>query len=158
MRIYLSLCLALMFSGLKPIISSCSGFRNGMYSPGYSSNLINNPIVVDYSRPSPNYNERGSNAISTLVMHYTVADLERSLQILTDASRPARVSAHYLVPKRAIGDQRKVYSLVPQAKRAWHAGVRQWGAFNDVNSTSIGVKIVNVGYEDVAGKRTWDPF
>ncbi|MGI2298519.1 N-acetylmuramoyl-L-alanine amidase [Candidatus Cardinium hertigii] len=114
----------------------------------------NESITIDYSHPSPNCNQR----ISTLVMHYTALDLEESLSVLTDASQSRRVSAHYLVPKTALDGQRKVFNLVPDHKRSWHAGVSEWRKRTNLNDTAIGIEIVNLGYKDENGKRIWEPF
>ncbi len=50
------------------------------------------------------------------------------------------VSAHYLIS--AAG---KVFALVPEDLRAWHAGAGRWGAVADVNSRSIGIELANPG-------------
>ncbi|TSJ80981.1 MAG: N-acetylmuramoyl-L-alanine amidase [Candidatus Cardinium sp.] len=153
--------LRLTFTGLLLILSSCNGLRNGMYGAESSSNSINDPIVMDYSHPSPNYNERSSSIpLKIIVAHYTVGDLQSSLNTLTDPSPVGhgRVSAHYLVPKAAIDNQRKVFGLVPEDKRAWHAGVGQWGIYGDVNDVSVGIEIVNSGYKELENRRAWDPF
>ncbi len=74
-----------------------------------------------------------------IVLHYTVLDLEASLDRLCDPE--AEVSAHYVIcPKGS------VIPLVDEARRAWHAGAGRWGDVTDVNSRSIGVELVNDGY------------
>jgi N-acetylmuramoyl-L-alanine amidase len=50
------------------------------------------------------------------------------------------VSAHYLV-----GRDGRLWQLVCERARAWHAGAGAWGAVRDVNSASIGIEIDNSG-------------
>src|SRR5512143_1087954 len=92
-------------------------------------------------RPSPNFNERRPNLV---VLHHTGSDTaERALRTL---SSPAlEVSAHYLV-----GRDGTVYQLVDERARAWHAGAARWGAITDVNSSSLGIELVNDGEEPYA--------
>lgn len=91
--------------------------------------------------PSPNFGERKEGAVPTfLVMHYTACPTDDALFTLT--SKAKQVSAHYLVPPE--GD--KVYSLVNESQRAWHAGKSFWKEIEDVNSSSIGIENVNWGY------------
>jgi len=93
-------------------------------------------------RPSPNHDSRGtSSRIDMLVLHYTgmrsaVAALDR----LCDPA--ARVSAHYLVEEDGV-----VWRLVPETRRAFHAGLSCWEGERDLNPVSIGVEIVNPGHE-----------
>lgn len=74
-----------------------------------------------------------------VVLHYTaMATAEAALERLCD---PAfEVSAHYL-----IGRDGRVWHLVDEADRAWHAGAGAWGAVTDVNSRSVGIEIDNDG-------------
>jgi N-acetylmuramoyl-L-alanine amidase len=93
-------------------------------------------------RPSGNYDERRPNFV---VLHYTSNDnAEQALRTLTDPV--ARVSAHYLIARDG-----KIYSLVDERARAWHAGVSYWGGNRDMNSASIGIELDNDGDEDYAG-------
>ncbi|WP_010598185.1 N-acetylmuramoyl-L-alanine amidase [Rickettsiella massiliensis] len=69
-----------------------------------------------------------------------------------------RFSAHYLIPETDIDGQRKIFQLVKENERAWHAGVSSWGKRKNINDTSIGIEIVNLGYKEEEGKRTWYPF
>ena len=110
------------------------------------------PYVIDTDYSSPNINER----IRFLVLHYTAEDFESSLKTLTDPKR--QVSAHYLVPERSFDGKCKIFQLVPEEKRAWHAGVSAWQDRVNLNDTSIGIEIVNLGYIDKEGERTWIPF
>jgi N-acetylmuramoyl-L-alanine amidase len=54
----------------------------------------------------------------------------------------ARVSAHY-----TIDEDGTVYAMVPEARRAWHAGVSYWAGARDINARSIGIELVNPGHE-----------
>ncbi|PVX50073.1 N-acetyl-anhydromuramyl-L-alanine amidase AmpD [Balneicella halophila] len=90
--------------------------------------------------------------IKILVMHYTVADYPSSIQILTKK----QVSAHYLVGDDAL--ENKVYQLVREDKRAWHAGVSYWQGRTNLNDSSIGIEIVNKGFIEKDGERIFFPF
>jgi N-acetylmuramoyl-L-alanine amidase len=97
-------------------------------------------------RPSPNHDSRGeviagTPRIDTLVLHYTgmqgaVAALDR----LCDPD--AKVSAHYVVDEDGT-----VWRLVPEERRAWHAGASSWLGQTGLNAVSIGIEIVNPGHE-----------
>ena len=90
--------------------------------------------------PSPNWNERRL-PVSMVVLHYTgMKTADEALERLTDAK--SEVSAHYL-----IDEQGTVTRLVPEDKRAWHAGQAYWRGITDVNSASVGIELVNPGHE-----------
>jgi len=76
-----------------------------------------------------------------LLLHYTgMESMEAAKERLSDPEGP--VSAHYL-----IDEDGTVFDLVPEDKRAWHAGVSFWDHESDINSVSIGIEIVNPGHE-----------
>ncbi|MGY4814402.1 N-acetylmuramoyl-L-alanine amidase [Pseudomonas chlororaphis subsp. piscium] len=99
------------------------------------------------SHPSVNFDER----VQFVVVHYTSASMERSLQLLTHG----QVSSHYL-----IGDDKAatIYKLVDEQYRAWHAGESQWQGRTWLNSSSIGIEIVNPGFRDLPTGRVWYPY
>ena len=92
--------------------------------------------------PSLNYGERrDGRQPDMIVLHYTgMPDVEGAIARL--CSPGTDVSAHYIV----LEDGRIVQS-VPEAKRAWHAGVSSWAGEDDINSCSIGIEIVNRGHD-----------
>lgn len=91
--------------------------------------------------PSFNFNDRPDEAISVLVLHYTgMRSLEDALDKLSKAE--GKVSCHYLVSEK--GD---IYAMVPEEKRAWHAGVSHWRGRDNLNDISIGIEIENPGHE-----------
>jgi N-acetylmuramoyl-L-alanine amidase len=90
--------------------------------------------------PSPNFNERKL-PIGLIVLHYTgMEDGPAALAKMRDPA--AQVSAHYMV--EADG---RIFALVDEDKRAWHAGVSSWRGESDINSSSIGIEIVNGGHD-----------
>lgn len=93
-------------------------------------------------RPSPNHDARpASQAVDILVLHYT--GMRSAAEALDRLADPAsKVSAHYL-----IDEDGTVWAMVPEARRAWHAGVSSWAGATDINARSIGIELVNPGHE-----------
>ena len=90
--------------------------------------------------PSPNFDTRTAPP-SLLVLHYTgMQSGEAALERLRDPE--AKVSSHYLVEEDG-----RVFRLVAEERRAWHAGVSFWRGRRNVNGESIGIEIVNPGHE-----------
>jgi N-acetylmuramoyl-L-alanine amidase len=92
--------------------------------------------------PSPNHGPRkGGRRPSMVLLHYT--GMEDGLSALRRLCDPlAEVSAHYLV-----WEDGRIFQLVPESARAWHAGSGSWRGDTDVNSASIGIEIVNRGHD-----------
>ncbi len=90
--------------------------------------------------PSPNQDERRA-AIDMILLHYTgMESPDAALSRLCSAE--ARVSSHYFVDEAG-----GIVQLVPEVRRAWHAGISSWFGVTDINSCSIGIEIVNPGHD-----------
>ena len=91
--------------------------------------------------PSPNHGARaGERRPDMLILHYTgMADQGEALQWL--ANPLSQVSAHYFVFENG-----HIVQMVPEIRRAWHAGAGSWAGDTDINSCSIGVEIANPGH------------
>jgi len=92
--------------------------------------------------PSPNQDDRPpAIPIDTLILHYSgMQSAEAAIARLRDPV--ARVSSHYVVEEDGL-----VWQLVPEGRRAWHAGVSHWRGHTGLNDRSIGIEIVNPGHE-----------
>ena len=92
--------------------------------------------------PSANYGDRNKGRLPDMILlHYTgMPDVEGAIARLCTAGTD--VSAHYIVLEDG-----RIVQCVPEAKRAWHAGVASWAGEEDINSCSIGVEIVNRGHD-----------
>jgi N-acetylmuramoyl-L-alanine amidase len=89
--------------------------------------------------PSPNHDERML-PINILLLHYTgMASTAAAVGRLCDPA--SKVSSHYVVDEHG-----EILQLVPEARRAWHAGQSSWEGESDINSRSIGVEIANSGH------------
>ena len=76
-----------------------------------------------------------------LILHYTgMKTAQEAIDRLRDPA--ARVSSHYVVDEDGA-----VLRLVPEARRACHAGVSHWRGHSGLNGRSIGIEIVNPGHE-----------
>jgi N-acetylmuramoyl-L-alanine amidase len=99
-----------------------------------------NRWLVHREQPSPNFDERAL-PVSMVVLHYTGMQTgQEAIDRLCDPE--AKVSAHY-----CIDEDGTVIALVPEDKRAWHAGKSYWRGITDVNSASVGIELVNPGHE-----------
>ncbi|WP_429699544.1 N-acetylmuramoyl-L-alanine amidase [Alteriqipengyuania abyssalis] len=95
--------------------------------------------LVHAERLSPNYDERTA-PVSMVVLHYTeMAGADAAIERLTDPE--AKVSAHYIISEAG-----EVTRLVPEDKRAWHAGVSYWRGETDVNAVSVGIELDHPGH------------
>jgi N-acetylmuramoyl-L-alanine amidase len=91
--------------------------------------------------PSPNYGLRHGREPNAIVLHYTgMATGAAALERLRDPH--SEVSAHYVVEEDG-----RIFQLVHEAYRAWHAGKSYWADETDMNAVSIGVEIVNGGHD-----------
>jgi N-acetylmuramoyl-L-alanine amidase len=105
--------------------------------------------VIDYNsyRSIKSFNQR----VRFLVLHYTASNFNGSVNALTGPD----VSVHYLVPDpsdKTYTDAGfsgvRVFNLVDEKDRSWHAGVSYWRGRNNLNDSSIGIEIVNQAYND----------
>jgi N-acetylmuramoyl-L-alanine amidase len=92
--------------------------------------------------PSANFGDRaGGREPDMILLHYTgMPDVEGAIAKLCTAGTD--VSAHYIVLEDG-----RIVQTVPEAKRAWHAGVSVWAGEEDINSCSIGIEIINRGHD-----------
>lgn len=113
---------------------------------------------IDYNsyRAVKGFNRR----IRFLVMHYTAINFKASIAALTGPS----VSAHYLVPDPseqtyldAGFKEMRIFNLVDENERAWHAGVSSWAGRTGLNDTAIGIETVNLA-SDNNGVFTFPPY
>lgn len=87
-----------------------------------------------------------------VILHYTVLNDEKSISTLTQQS----VSAHYMVSTLP---DKEIYQIVDENKRAYHAGISFWRKDQQLNDTSIGIEIVNLGYTtDSLNNRVFYPY
>ena len=95
-----------------------------------------------HEKSSPNHDERPSGGpVDMLILHYTgMKTAEAAIDRLCDPE--ARVSSHYVVDEDGM-----VFCLVPEERRAWHAGISYWRGHSALNGRSIGIEIVNPGHE-----------
>lgn len=127
-----SLLPILIFIG---ILSGCSSTRP------FDMSQINSSITAKSQESRARY----------LILHYTALDKARSLQVLSQQG----VSSHYLV-----GDDQpiSVYQLVDETRLAHHAGISSWKSNTQLNASSIGIEIVNLGYQDLPTGRQYQAF
>ena len=95
--------------------------------------------LVHAERLSPNYDERNA-PVSMVVLHYTEMEgADAAIERLTDPE--AKVSAHYIISEAG-----EVTRLVPEEKRAWHAGVSYGRGEGDVKAVSGGIELDHPGH------------
>lgn len=122
MSTWIRIC-AVLVASLAVLVSGCASFQPDTTLP--------TTVVA-----SPNHDARQATMV---VIHYTTNDdAADSLQTLTSPVR--KVSAHYLIDR-----QGGLYQLVPENRRAWHAGQAYWAGVTDINSVSLGIEIDNAG-------------
>lgn len=88
------------------------------------------------THPSPHHNARTS-PIRLIVLHADASASEAgTLAWFQDPA--SKVSYHVL-----IGRHGGIYRIVPESRRAWHAGKSSWPGIADVNGASLGLSFAN---------------
>lgn len=101
--------------------------------------LLSSCTSINYSIDNKKFLSKGQNErIKYIIIHYTATTDEVSIRALTKGN----VSSHYLITSK---DEEPIYNLVSLDKRAWHAGLSEFGDRKNLNDTSIGIEIVNLG-------------
>ena len=126
---------ALLFSALF-VITGCSTQSSGKVKSGVADS-----VTIE--------SENQDTRVRLIVIHHTTGDFHDSFHVLTKKTiRP--VSSHYLIPEP--GDPSypesdlKLYALVSEEKRAWHAGSSYWAGKTSLNDMSVGIELVNQTY------------
>lgn len=91
---------------------------------------------------SPNHDARPEGVlIDMLLLHYTgMPTAAEAVARLRDPT--SRVSSHYVVEEDGL-----VWQLVPEERRAWHAGISYWRGYSGLNDRTVGIEIVNPGHQ-----------
>lgn len=97
--------------------------------------------LIRYS--SPNFDERDPSVpLQFIVLHYT--NMRSGAEALKRLCDPrAKVSAHYVIEEDG-----RVFKLLEESKRGWHAGKSFWRGITDINSASFGIELVNPGHQN----------
>jgi N-acetyl-anhydromuramyl-L-alanine amidase AmpD len=120
--------------------------------------------VVDLTSKTPTsvYNNRpnGKESIAGILLHHTGSPSEEGDIFYLSHSHANPVSTHKVFRRDGT-----IVKLVPDDKRAWHAGASRWRDFTDCNDTMIGYEICNRGngedytaaqYESIAQSIAYD--
>lgn len=92
------------------------------------------PVIDATSYTSVSQDSR----VQFLVIHYTQASFELSLKILARGG----LSVHYLLSDET---PPRIYRLVDESRRAFHAGLSSWHGSGPMNAMSVGIEIVHSG-------------
>ncbi len=120
------LCVAAIVSILL-LYGACNSTKNVV---GY------NPTKKSYHK-SPNISDRMA---SYVLLHHTGCNYDTAYMLL--ATKYGKVSSHYLIDRDGT-----ILQLVDEKKRGHHAGASSWFSMSDLNSATIGIEIVNTGFE-----------
>ncbi len=83
--------------------------------------------------PLPYWNERPKKcAVKAIVLHCSAQEGVPMIKLL----RKLHLSSHFV-----IGSDGRIFQPVPEAKRAFHAGVSSWRGMNNLNHYSIGIEL-----------------
>ena len=103
--------------------------------------------LIITQKPSKNFDKLKDRRIKYVIIHYTgMKDQKSAIKRLQ--SKVAKVSCHYLISRGG-----KVYQMVQDQDVAWHAGKSKWGKDINLNSKSIGIELVNKGFQNFPNKQ-----
>jgi len=108
---------------------------------------IKSKIMIVRYIGSPNYDKKTNRKVKYLIIHYT-GMRNQKVAVKRLQSKVAKVSCHYLISKTG-----SVYQMVKDENIAWHAGKSKWEKDKNLNSSSLGIELVNNGKEKFPKKQ-----
>ena len=84
----------------------------------------------------PYFNERSAK-IDSIIIHCLAYDAKGAI----DSFKQNEVSPHYLIDEKG-----RIYRLVEDENRAWHAGVSFWKGRQNLNDCSIGIELCSKSF------------
>lgn len=120
--------------------------------------------VPCFEEQNRNHYANRNDKISHLVMHYTVCNYPDTLNLFTKNKDNNRVSAQYVITEKEENNEwiegGEIVEVVPNNMIAWHAGISKWQQSVGLNKSSIGIELVNKGYDCMEDStlHKWYPF
>ena len=96
------------------------------------------PAPADRVVSSPNHGARGTSRIALIVLHATADGGNEQGAEAWLANPESDASCHLLIRRDG-----SITRMVPDSRRAWHAGRSEWPGVADVNDASLGWEIAN---------------
>ena len=85
---------------------------------------------------------RNGSKVKFLILHYTgTQSAEDASRVYLGKDPDLKVSPHYMIEESG-----QITQFVEEENRAWHAGKSFWQGDTDINSSSIGIELVNPGH------------
>lgn len=97
--------------------------------------------------PSPNFSSRRGNDIKAIILHHTGPGGLKAT-ISWAKSKKSQISYHYVIDTDG-----KIYQLVKDKHKAWHAGVAKLYGTPLVNEISLGISLVGKGDKPFSEKQ-----
>lgn len=98
-------------------------------------------------KPSSNYSDEAI-IPQFIIIHCIGFDENSALKILTKpvSEGGGGVSSHFLIPQVKKESPYPIFKIVPDNKKAWHAGASSWGKTSSLNNCSIGIEFHSPNY------------
>lgn len=147
----------LVLSASQLVLAGCSNTMPAKLADRAETRPAYEKVAGNYLLNTSHTAQGQDERIRFVILHYTALNQPDSLAMLTGPL----VSTHYLVPEfpQWRSGMPVIMQLVPESKRAWHAGVSSWGGWRALNASSVGVEMVNRGYTELpTGWRQWYPY
>ncbi|SDE02898.1 N-acetylmuramoyl-L-alanine amidase [Niabella drilacis] len=119
------------YDNLQTIIDQISETPDDKRSPAV--NTDNWYAAIDFNIRKPHF----------IILHHTAQSSVEQALFTFSVRKKSETSTHYVISRDG-----KVYQMLNDYIRSYHAGAGKWGNVSDMNSCSLGIEIDNDGEKD----------